>query len=243
MLWDCGSSHPGLGLLELPRAVRALGAWKVPAVLITHPNLDHFLCLPDVVAPLGIRRVYVTQTFLDAAAQHPRGASATLIRELHARDVDVIELHAGSALQLGATRCDIISPQAGAVFTEDNDTSLVGLFHIPTDDAERRVLLTGDIGPGAIARISGAFPDLHADVMEAPHHGSAKPEAMAFVQRIDPAVVLQSTGPQRVGDRRWDAVKTGRDWHITATDGACWAEILRDGTLRSGALRADRERR
>lgn len=239
MLWDCGSSHPGMGLLEIPRAVRALGAWHVPAVLVTHPNLDHYLCLPDLVEPLHVRRVYLTKMFLAEAAARPRGAPAAFIHELESRGVTIVELHTGSTIQLGAVRCDILNPDADAAFTEDNDTSLVGLFHVPTDDAERRVLLDGDIGPAAINSVSAKYSDLSVDVMEVPHHGSAKPESMSFVQRLHPKVVLQSTGPQRVGDRRWDAAKRGRAWHVTATDGACWAEVRRDGSVRSGALRAD----
>jgi hypothetical protein len=56
---------------------------------------------------------------------------------------------------------------------------------------------------------------------------------MSFVQRLNPSVVLQSTGPQRVGDHRWDIAKAGREWHVTATDGACWAAVGRDGAIRS----------
>jgi beta-lactamase superfamily II metal-dependent hydrolase len=78
---------------------------------------------------------------------------------------------------------------------------------------------------------------LRADILEAPHHGSAREPAFEFVARLNPAVVLQSTGSSRAGDARWDSVRQGRRWHNTATDGAAWAEIWRDGTLASGTIR------
>jgi competence protein ComEC len=236
MLWDCGSAHPGFGVQEIPRAVRELGAWRVRSALVTHPNLDHFVCLPDVVQRLGIERVWVTRALLDEAALHPAGATAALIRELQARRVVVRDIHAGESFALGPARCEILSPAQGRDWSEANDTSLVGLFSVDTAAGERRALMTGDLGPGAIVDLEERVPSLHADVMELPHHGSAKPESMRLVGEVDPAIVLQSTGPQRLGDARWDDVKAGRTWWITARDGAAWAEVRTDGELRSGAI-------
>jgi hypothetical protein len=57
------------------------------------------------------------------------------------------------------------------------------------------------------------------------------------VARVNPAVVLQSTGSSRAGDARWDSVRQGRHWHSTATDGAAWAEVWADGTIATGTMR------
>lgn len=237
MLWDCGSSHPGLGLRELPRAIRAVGAARVRVALVTHANMDHFLCLPDVVEPLGIRHVFIGSAFLEEAAKRPDAASAALMRELESRGVGIIEARAGARIRLGPIDCEILSPDPGDSFAEANDTSLVGLFRVPTRAGERRLLMTGDIGPAAIAHLLDAHPELSADILELPHHGSAKPEAMLFTRHLNPGVVLQSTGPQRLADRRWDALKPGRAWRVTASHGAAWATITRDGAVRSGTLR------
>lgn len=237
MLWDAGSSHPGLGLRDLPRALHHLGAVRVRTALVTHANTDHFLCLPDLVAPLGIERVYVTRALLDEAAHNAHAGAAALIRELGARSVVVLPLGAGESISLGSTACEILSPRVDAAYAEANDTSLVGLFRVRTTQGERRLLLTGDIGPAAIADLRGAYTGLTVDVMEVPHHGSAKPESMAFVQALSPRIVLQSTGPQRLDDRRWDRARAGRDWLVTARDGAAWVEFLDSGRLRAGTLR------
>jgi beta-lactamase superfamily II metal-dependent hydrolase len=237
MLWDCGSSHAGLGLRELPRAVREVGGMRVRSALVTHANLDHFLCLPDVAPALGIERVYTTRSFIDAANAKPHGAAAALLAALHAQGIAIVEVAAHSSIRLGGATCEFISPSADSSFTEEKDESLVGLFRVPTAAGERRLLMTGDIGPLAIVRLRRAFPDLHAHAMELPHHGSAKPEAFVFVRDIDPIVVLQSTGPQRVGDPRWDGVRAGRTWGVTARDGALTLEIGKDGHLDARSLR------
>ena len=93
--------------------------------------------------------------------------------------------------------------------------------------------MTGDIEARAMAFLLEAHPDLHAAVMEVPHHGSAKPAAYDFVARVNPEVAVQSTGARRLGDERWDHVKQGRRWWITAADGAVRVEVHRDGRIES----------
>ena len=78
---------------------------------------------------------------------------------------------------------------------------------------------------------------LRADVLELPHHGSVHGAALEFVGAVGPRVVLQSTGPRRVGDARWDTLRAGRVWFTTASDGAAWAEIRGDGSVVGGSLR------
>src|SRR5690606_26929249 len=151
-------------LRELPRAVRAVGGSRVRSALLTHANLDHFLCLPDVAPALGIQRVYTTRSFLDAAVQSPQRAAAALLAALDAQGIRIIELAAGSTLQLGAARCEILSPHPDAAFTEENDDSLVGLFTVSTAAGDRRLLMTGDIGPHAIRELRRGSPDLRAHV-------------------------------------------------------------------------------
>ena len=78
--------------------------------------------------------------------------------------------------------------------------------------------------------------DPRVDILELPHHGSVSPEAVAFVQTLDPAVVLQSTGVSRALEPAWSGARAGRAWWSTAEHGAAHAEILLDGSITSGAM-------
>jgi len=73
--------------------------------------------------------------------------------------------------------------------------------------------------------------------MEVPHHGSARSFAYPFVEALQPQILLQSTGPSRVMDDRWDDIREGRQWWTTATDGAITVIIGRDGSIRSRSHR------
>jgi competence protein ComEC len=243
MLWDCGSLTPGVGERLVPWAVRALGPGAVPAVLVTHPNLDHFNGVLDAAGPLGVRRVITGEAVARRAEERPASAEAFLLGELRRRGVEVAVVTAGDWIDLGDVRLDFLSPARGAAWGTDNDASLVARV-VPRASAgrgggehEALVLLTGDIQGEAIAAIGRDHPRLRAKVVEVPHHGSVREEAVRFVMGLGPRVVLQSTGPGRAGLAEWGPVRDQAAFYCTAEDGAAWVEVLRDGRVRSGAVR------
>lgn len=237
LLWDCGSLTPGIGQVLVPRTLRALGAWEVPTVIITHPHLDHFNALLDIAGPLRVRTVILGERFIDRAAARPGGPEACIMEGLQHRGIEVRTIAAGAQLSLGSASFEFISPPPGATWPGENDQSLAALVRIRTDTqgADRTLLLTGDMQEDALTHVMTSRPLLRADIMEAPHHGSAREPAFEFVWRTNPVVVIQSTGASRVGDERWESVRAGRRWHKTARDGASWVEVWRSGAIRSGA--------
>lgn len=236
LIWDAGSQNLAFARRAAPASLRALGVWRAPEVVITHPNLDHFSALPDLAHSVGVRRVRTSQSLLDDASD-PSSASVRLLDELGDLGVVVDTLVAGDALNLGAARGDVLWPPEGATFEDANNTSVVLRLTVNTALGERSVLLTGDIEPDAARAILDANPDLQADVLELPHHGSARLAGAGFAERLAPSVVLQSSGRSRLGDERWDAARDGRVWLMSAEAGAAWVEITRDGAVRSGAVR------
>lgn len=244
LLWDAGSleNGPMLGRRMLPRALRSLGAWRVPTAVITHANLDHFNMLVAAREQMGLRRVLVSGTFLDRARQRAASAEAYVVDRLGREGVEFVEVSAGDRVQLGEVELRFIWPPRGERFGNDNDSGLVAKVTpiAAAPGATADALLTGDVQAGAIERIRAAHPRLRARMMEAPHHGSAKETAMAWIVSIAPEVVVQSTGPSRAGDPRLDGAKAGRTWWTTAMEGAAWVELGRDGRLHTGSFRAAR---
>jgi len=230
MLIDCGSTWYGVGERDVPRALVALGVPATRRVIVSHSDIDHYSGLLDAARPAGVRRVLVTEELL-RQAERPGSPEEMLVVELGRLGVEVGAVSAGEVIRLGEVMIEVLHPAAGARFERDNDGSIVVLVRVPTGAGERRVLLCGDIeGPG-IAALESAHGALRAEVMEAPHHGSANPQAIEFVGRVDPLVVVQSTGPSRVGDARWSRVRGGRTWLSTAEVGAVWVEVRRDGEV------------
>lgn len=82
-------------------------------------------------------------------------------------------------------------PPAGYDGRGDNDRSCV----LKVSAAGRALLLTGDIGAGAEAALVRAAPgDLRADLLVAPHHGSASSSSPPFLAAVAPRWALVSNG-------------------------------------------------
>lgn len=246
-LWDCGAERPAFGLRDLPQACRALGAARVRTVIVSHPDIDHFIALLDIIEPLGVRRIVVGEAFLRRAGAAPNGAEAFILARVRQRGVRVETLRAGDTLRLARATAHALWPPAnsagappepGAPRPTDNNLSLVVRFDVATRSGTRSLLMTGDIERPAMNALLDARPtDLPAQILELPHHGSggtAGAAGLRFVAAVNPVVVLQSTGPSRIDDPRWAAARApGRAWLVTARDGPLFAAIDESGTISS----------
>ena len=235
VLFDCGSSWYGIGQRTIPDALRSLGAPRVRRLIISHADIDHFSGVIDAARLIGLREVIVSPQFMRAGT---RAASpeAALLAALEDLDVEVHTVTAGDRIWLGSLDIEVMHPMAGDTFERgDNGASIVLRLTVLTHDGKRRVMFFGDLdGAGLTAfRSRVDVGQLVPDIIEAPHHGSAGPGLIDFVKALGPpALILQSTGPTRVDDERWQAVRGAAAWYCTATDGAVSVELLRSGAWR-----------
>ncbi|MFO0856321.1 MAG: ComEC/Rec2 family competence protein [Phycisphaerales bacterium] len=241
MLWDAKALPPRGTTPRTAGICRELGAWRVRSMLITHPDLDHMGGVLDVIEPLGVQEVLIGTRLQQQATQQPEGAAAVMLKELAQRNIRVRVVSAGDELTLGHARINIVSPRADADWRADNEHSLVGLIEAPRsgNGEPARLLMTGDAGELAITALEQTtFPSI--DAMELPHHGSAQPIAMDWVSQLQPRVILQSTGPSRVDDPRWDPTRvklTDTKWFVTPKQG--WSSVTwnHDGSIVTQSMR------
>ena len=226
VVFDAGSSDLDAGRRRIVGALRRLGVRSVDALLISHPNLDHYSAVLEIVDEFGVGMVLVTPQLLRVADGEPAGPVMYLLEELNKRLVPVRTASAGDRREFGSCRWQWLHPPPATDFVEANDGSMVVRVQV----AGRTVMLCGDIQERAMD-VLGLLPG--ADILELPHHGSLNPRASAFVEALAPGVILQSTGR-----RRWE--RTGAPWRVvlgsadhlvTARDGACTVEIDRDGEI------------
>lgn len=238
LLWDSGSIGEGRLMNPTVRACRAAGGWRVPLAVITHPDIDHFGAILDVAGPLGIRRVLVPPRFLSQAHDEPRGAAALALADLTRRGIDVAPITSGDELTLGHCRVRFVSPPPDAAWKNDNDHSLIALITAPTAAGETTLMLTGDAQDDALNALAATLPfGFHPDILELPHHGSARPAALRFVASLAPRLIIQSTGSRRLNDPRWNTVRDHTTWMCTADLGAITTRVTPQGTIiTQGAL-------
>tara|TARA_R110002111_G_scaffold76309_1_gene120940 strand:+ start:53 stop:1222 length:1170 start_codon:yes stop_codon:yes gene_type:complete len=231
MVYDCGSLDYRVGG-TVERVARARGVRTIGVAIVSHDNLDHFNGLVELSrAGVGFGRVYVGA----AMERDPSRAWSAVRAELVARGAEVVVMGAGDGFVLGEARVECVSGGEMLEGMSSNDTSLVVRVEMETKIGARAVLMTGDVAGVGIGMIGDE--DLRdVVVMELPHHGSMNASVRGLVERVDPAVVLQSTGGERV-DGRWLDFRDGRRWYASGADGVgggAWVEVGRDGVVRSG---------
>ena len=76
-----------------------------------------------------------------------------------------------------------------AVYKENDDSCVLLIT-----DGKHKVLLTGDISKKIEGQLIQQYPQLQADVLIVPHHGSKTSSSDAFVSQVNPTLVIVSAG-------------------------------------------------
>ncbi|MCX5663831.1 MAG: ComEC/Rec2 family competence protein, partial [Planctomycetota bacterium] len=228
VLFDCGSLGAGaVGSQTIVPALRALGVHSLDAVVISHPNIDHYGALPEVVRAFSVPRVFVTPQFIEWAR---RGAAHEALRSAQAGGASIEEFSKGDERQFGFMRWRVLHPPAKSLFADSNDGSLI--IRISCEGFS--ILLVGDAAREACRAVleSPNSEDLgDITVFELPHHGSFRPDAAALAERVASQIVLQSTGPIRLVKDKWGGVLVCEQRLVTARDLACAVLWKNDGAI------------
>jgi competence protein ComEC len=187
VLFDAGSeadSHLADTCFE-PYA-RLRNIHHIDAIFISHPNLDHFSAVVDIVRRFGAGRIYVTPQFIDEARHN--ASAEQLLDDLDVLNCRPVILSSGRHISLDpATAVDVIWPN-GQTPLHDNEASMVlALTH-----GRHRILLCGDIQSAAESRLMNDPSSLPSDILIAPHHGSAEPTTARFISLVDPQAIISS---------------------------------------------------
>ncbi|MGH3425218.1 MAG: ComEC/Rec2 family competence protein, partial [Nocardioidaceae bacterium] len=151
------------------RCLRELGIGRIPVVVLTHGHADHVGGLPGVLRGRRVGEIDVGPTGGPAPPDVPtRTVEYGETRRVGPLSWTVI----GPADSLGTTEPVDPDSEGSAV----NNASVVMLVEV----RGARLLLTGDIEPEAQEELLRAWPDLHADVLKVPHHGSARQDPELF---------------------------------------------------------------
>lgn len=221
VLFDAGSiSLTSAGSTTIVPALRSIGVTSIDTVVVSHPHLDHFSALPEVVESIPVRRVLLTETWF----RDPRSGTATteLLACLRRHGIEPEPIVEGLLLRQGPVTWRCLHPPAGFRPTVVNDGSAAFLLHHDALDDRPLALLLGDAQDQSIARLLARNDLRRPLVMELPHHGGWRPSAQALCEWIRPSFVMQSTGARRFRHDRF--APSLRD-------------AVRGATCRDGALR------
>ncbi len=159
ILVDAG---PDLGPVD--RCLDRLGITSLPLVLVSHLDADHVGGLAGALAGRDVGTV-ATGT-LSPADDRVAGFAALVDRAGGER----LTLVPGDRRTVGGVSVEVLAPdpELATASALANDLSMV----VRAEARGLSILLTGDLGAEAEARLRRSGVDLRADVLKVPHHGS-----------------------------------------------------------------------
>ena len=236
VLFDGGSSSTGsVAARALLPMIGRESSNRIDAIIVSHPNLDHFSALLDVARYARVGELIVHPSFVDAARRMP--AVDAFIDGVKGMGVRVREVSAGDSVRIGKMTWTFVWPDANFRSSHDNDLSLVVRA---THDSGARALFCGDIETEPAARISASARNnrlnISCDVLELPHHGSWREAVVDYIETAAPSIILQSTARRRFdADRFAPHLSPTTFRFVTCRDGTVRITLGEDGRLHTTA--------
>lgn len=197
------------------------GLDEIDYVVVTHADADHIDGLNDVLRNFSVRNALIAR----APVNDPEFSKFS--ETLKQTNTRAELLQAGDVVHFGAVEMSVLWPPAGGETSTNNDSLVLRLKF-----GERVILLTGDIEKQAEKSLLESGPNLRADVVKVPHHGSKTSSIEDFVRASLPQFAIVSVGrhsmfghPHKEVVQRWEShgatvLTTGECGTITiSTDG------------------------
>jgi len=233
VLFDAGSLHKSdIGRRIVAPFLHYKGINKLDAIIISHNDVDHINGIPEIAENCKVDDVYANKAFL---IQTDEWGTAEFLKRSLSEQGHELQPAGENTVVSGKAKVKIIWPTEEISQDKtlgDNDKSLVSLIEF----GDRKILLCSDIEKFAQRKILELFPDLKADVVVAPHHGSVKTLETDFLGRLGAGISISSCGRTQYERMQafWEGDKTKSFY--TARDGAITVFIDKDGAIRTATF-------
>ncbi|WP_237706776.1 ComEC/Rec2 family competence protein [Kribbella flavida] len=181
----------------MDRCLRELGIHHVPVLVLSHFHADHAGGLAGVLHNRQVDAIEVTP-YYSPPAEHRRVQALAAAHHIPIRPVTYRERRTLGPITwttLWPARVPALPTSGAPSPTSDegspeNNASITLL----AETSGVRILLTGDLEPEAQRALLATHPDLRADILKVPHHGSARQDP-TFLAATQPRLALISAGP------------------------------------------------
>ena len=218
MLIDGGK--PGAGVLgQLQKFLH--GNRYIDIMVMTHPQLDHFGGLIDVL------QNYHVGVFLSSGRIGDASAYQELVAILRQKKVPYIFLKRGDRITYKDNIFDVLWPNDASILSSElNNTCIVLLYHYHKFSS----LFTGDIAESDEAGLLASVGKLN--VLKVAHHGSRFSSTDVFLTKTKPDVAVIEVGKNTYGHPTKEALDrlkaAGAKIFRTDKNGNITVQILED---------------
>lgn len=161
----------------------------IDLVLMTHPQLDHFEGLIDVI------KNYEVGAFLSPGRERDMAAYNYLLEQLDKKQIQHIALRAGDKINYQNIGIDVLSPTSSNLKSKElNDVGVVLMVR----QNGIKSLFTADVGGKVEVALVEKY-NLDADILKVGHHGSKYSTSKAFLAEVTPKISLIEVGKNSYG--------------------------------------------
>jgi len=231
LLFDAGSlSTKDCGRRVVLPFLRHKGIGNLDGIFLSHDDFDHINGVPEIVSGIRVNGIYANAAF---CAKADTWSTAGYLADCLRAENQQLKLLDEFVLTSGRAKIISLWPESKVCRDEsvsDNDKSQVILIEF----AERKILLCSDIERFAQEKILQKYPEIKADVVVMPHHGSTSNLIDGFVEKIGGGILITSCSRTRY-EAAYQS-PTGATVFYTPVDGAVTVKITTDGTITTASF-------
>jgi len=203
LLYDTGSAYPsGFNMAEsvIIPYLQYAGIKHLDKIFLSHSDNDHAGGLTQLLAGINVRQLITNDSKL--AKKHQQIVSCYQGMKFNWQNLSVKALWPLMPEKKAKLDIDQLSKTAKATEIAKNDRAKTKETKQGNDDScvllisdgKHKVLLTGDISKKVERKLISIYPELTADVLLVPHHGSKTSSSQEFIQQLSPKIALVSSG-------------------------------------------------
>lgn len=226
ILFDAGSLHSkDIGRRIVVPFLSYSGINRIDSIIISHNDVDHINGIPEIAKCCEVGGVYANNAFFSQADQW--GTAKYLEESLSKKGLEIQPL--GKEINLHSdAKVKIIWPNEQIEGLSDNDKSAVCVIEF----AGRKILLCSDVEGISQKEMLRLNPNLKADVVVVPHHGSNKTTEQHFLENLDAEILVCSCSRGDFEKNRIIRPAGNARCFYTAEHGAVVVRVDKDGVIR-----------